>query len=53
MSHGFSQIFTDQDHYNGINLLVMNGPGFRRLLFDNDRNKIRENPCESVAKVAG
>ena len=24
MSHGFSRIFTDQDHYNGINLLVMN-----------------------------
>jgi GxxExxY protein len=26
-------------------------PQFRRLLFDNDRKKIRENPCESVAKV--
>jgi GxxExxY protein len=24
---------------------------FRRLLFDNDRKRIRENPCESVAKV--
>lgn len=24
-------------------------PQFRRLLFDNDRKKIRENPCESVA----
>jgi GxxExxY protein len=24
---------------------------FRRLLFDNKRKKIRENPCESVAKV--
>ena len=24
-------------------------PQFRRLLFDNDREKIRENPCESVA----
>jgi len=27
-------------------------PEFRRLLFDNDRKKIRENPCESVAKVS-
>ena len=26
-------------------------PQFRRLLFDNDRKKIRENPCESVARV--
>jgi GxxExxY protein len=25
-------------------------PQFRRLLFDNERKKIRENPCESVAK---
>ena len=24
-------------------------PQFRRLLFDNDRKKIRGNPCESVA----
>lgn len=24
-------------------------PQFRRLLFDNDRKKIRENPCKSVA----
>jgi len=27
-------------------------PQFRRLLFDNDRKKIRVNPCESVAKIA-
>jgi len=27
-------------------------PQFRRLLFDNSRKKIRENPCESVAKVS-
>ena len=27
-------------------------PQFRRLLFDNDRKKIRVNPCESVAKVS-
>lgn len=27
-------------------------PQFRLLLFDNDRKKIRENPCESVAKVS-
>jgi len=26
-------------------------PQFRRLLFDNNRKKIRENPCESVAGV--
>ncbi|MGH9523697.1 MAG: GxxExxY protein [Terriglobales bacterium] len=26
-------------------------PQFRRLLFDNDRKKIREKPCESVAEV--
>jgi len=24
-------------------------PQFRRLLFDNERKKIRENPCKSVA----
>jgi GxxExxY protein len=27
-------------------------PQFRRLLFDNERKKIRENPCESVAEVS-
>ena len=27
-------------------------PQFRRLLFYNERKKIRENPCESVAKVS-
>ncbi len=27
-------------------------PQFRRLLFDNERKKIRENPCESVAGVS-
>jgi GxxExxY protein len=26
-------------------------PQFRRLLFDNERKKIRENPCKSVAGV--
>ena len=26
-------------------------PQFRRLLFDNERKKIRGNPCESVAKA--
>jgi GxxExxY protein len=26
-------------------------PQFRRMLFDNERKKIRENPCESAAKV--
>lgn len=28
-------------------------PQFRRLLFDNEREKIRENPCESVASTCG
>ena len=27
-------------------------PQFRRLLFDNERKKIRANPCQSVAKAA-
>jgi len=27
-------------------------PQFRRLLFDNERKKIRGNPCQSVAKVS-
>jgi GxxExxY protein len=27
-------------------------PQFRRLIFDNERKKIRGNPCESVAKVS-
>ena len=27
-------------------------PQFRRLLFYNERKKIRENPCESVAKAS-
>jgi GxxExxY protein len=27
-------------------------PQFRRLLFDNERKKFRENPCKSVARVS-
>jgi GxxExxY protein len=27
-------------------------PQFRRLLFDNERKKISENPCKSVARVS-
>jgi GxxExxY protein len=27
-------------------------PQFRRLLFDNERKRIRGNPCESLAKVS-
>ena len=36
-----------------VGLLLNFGPRpqFRRLLFDNARKRIRENPCESVAKV--
>lgn len=35
-----------------IGLLLNFGirPQFRRLLFDNERKKIRENPCKSVAE---
>jgi GxxExxY protein len=37
-----------------IGLLLNFGsrPQFRRLLFDNERKKIRENRCESVARVS-
>jgi GxxExxY protein len=37
-----------------IGLLMNFGsrPQFRRLFFDNERKKIRENPCESVAGVS-
>jgi len=37
-----------------VGLLINFGmrPQFRRLLFDNARKKIRENPCKSVAKVS-
>ncbi|HTZ98442.1 MAG TPA: GxxExxY protein [Terriglobales bacterium] len=38
-----------------IGLLLNFGakPQFRRLLFDNERKKIRGNPCESVAEGLG
>jgi GxxExxY protein len=37
-----------------IGLLLNFGihPQFRRLLFDNERRKIRVNPCKSVAQVS-
>jgi GxxExxY protein len=37
-----------------VGLLLNSGskPQFRRLLFDNERKKIRENPCKSVARVS-
>jgi GxxExxY protein len=37
-----------------IGLLLNFGlrPEFRRFLFDNDRKKIRENPCKSVARAS-
>ena len=37
-----------------VGLLLTFGPRpqFRRLLFDNERKKIRGNPCESVARVS-
>jgi len=37
-----------------IGLLLNFGlhPQFRRLLFDNERKKIRENPCKSVARAS-
>jgi GxxExxY protein len=36
----------------GLLLNFTSRPQFRRLLFDNQRKKIRENPCESVARVS-
>jgi GxxExxY protein len=36
----------------GLLLNFGNRPQFRRLLFDNERKKIRENPGKSVAKVS-
>jgi GxxExxY protein len=36
----------------GLLLNFGSRPQFRRLLFDNQRKKIRENPCESVARVS-
>lgn len=36
----------------GLLLNFEQRPQFRRLLFDNQRKKIRENPCESVARVS-
>jgi hypothetical protein len=39
MSHGFSRILAHQSHHY-------------RMLFDNERKKIRANPHESVAKVS-
>jgi hypothetical protein len=37
-----------------IGLLLNFGlrPQFRRLIFDNERKKVRGNPCESVAEVS-
>lgn len=35
----------------GLLLNFGNSPQFRRLLFDNNRKKIRENLCESVAQT--
>ena len=36
----------------GLLLSFGSRPQLRRLLFDNERKKIRDNPCESVAKVS-
>ncbi len=36
----------------GLLLNFGSRPQFRRLLLDNQRKKIRENPCESVAGVS-
>ena len=40
------------EHEVGLLLNFGMRPQFRRLLFDNERKKIRGNPCESVAKVS-
>jgi len=37
----------------GVLLNFGTRPQFRRLLFDNDRKRIRGNPCESVAEAPG
>ncbi len=36
----------------GLVLNFGSRPQFRRLLFDNERKKIRVNPCKSVAGVS-
>jgi len=36
----------------GLLLNFGSRPQFRRLMFDNQRKKIRENPCKSVAGVS-
>jgi GxxExxY protein len=36
----------------GLLLNFGSGPQFRRLLFDDPRKQIHENPCESVAGVS-
>lgn len=61
MSHGFSRILTDNPGLGGVDSFVMETPApglkYSELtdtiigVFDNTRKKIRENPCESVAKV--
>jgi hypothetical protein len=64
MSHGSARIFTDTAHdlqllhylrakEIEVGQLVNFGfrPPFRRLWFDNERKKIRENPGKSVAEV--
>lgn len=35
----------------GLLLNFGNRPEYRRLLFDNERKKVRGNPCESVARA--
>jgi GxxExxY protein len=40
------------EHEVGLLLNFGMRPQFRLLLFDNERKKIRGNPCESVAKVS-
>jgi GxxExxY protein len=37
---------------NGLLLNFGSRPQFRRLLFDNEREKIRVNPCKSVARIS-
>jgi len=51
--HSCFTIYARQDIEVGLLLSVGIRPQFRRLRFDNERKKIRENPCESVANLCG
>jgi len=47
--HGFSRIIADNAGLSGVDSMVMHTSLVG--LIDSTRKKIRENPCESVARV--